>query len=148
MHAVDLPLLILTKLLLRMSVFKYGNGTSLQNGCSDSITSAKLFPVNIIIQLSNLVLVFFHLMQQCLQTVLEIYPVSFSASIFHLSIQDCSPLSYTTIHCSFNDRIRDSVNGGNPFGNPLQQGFSTGLFLEVILMPFILLTVLEMTIST
>uniref|UniRef100_A0A0E0ICV7 Glycosyl hydrolase family 13 catalytic domain-containing protein n=1 Tax=Oryza nivara TaxID=4536 RepID=A0A0E0ICV7_ORYNI len=31
---------------------------------------------------------------------------------------------------SFNDRIRDSVNGGNPFGNPLQQGFSTGLFLE------------------
>uniref|UniRef100_A0A0E0DAM9 Glycosyl hydrolase family 13 catalytic domain-containing protein n=1 Tax=Oryza meridionalis TaxID=40149 RepID=A0A0E0DAM9_9ORYZ len=32
---------------------------------------------------------------------------------------------------SFNDRIRDSVNGGNPFGNPLQQGFSTGLFLEI-----------------
>uniref|UniRef100_A0A0D9W272 Glycosyl hydrolase family 13 catalytic domain-containing protein n=1 Tax=Leersia perrieri TaxID=77586 RepID=A0A0D9W272_9ORYZ len=31
---------------------------------------------------------------------------------------------------SFNDRIRDAVNGGNPFGNPLQQGFSTGLFLE------------------
>lgn len=48
MHAVDLPLLILTKLLLRMSVFKYGNGTGLQNGCSDSITSAKRFPVNII----------------------------------------------------------------------------------------------------
>nr|AHW98508.1 pullulanase precursor [Oryza brachyantha] len=32
---------------------------------------------------------------------------------------------------SFNDRIRDAVNGGNPFGNPLQQGFSTGLFLEI-----------------
>ncbi|XP_062184340.1 pullulanase 1, chloroplastic [Phragmites australis] len=31
---------------------------------------------------------------------------------------------------SFNDRIRDAINGGNPFGNPLQQGFSTGLFLE------------------
>ncbi|VAI70925.1 unnamed protein product [Triticum turgidum subsp. durum] len=31
---------------------------------------------------------------------------------------------------SFNDRIRDAVNGGNPFGNPLQQGFNTGLFLE------------------
>ncbi|KAL5214545.1 hypothetical protein ABZP36_003697 [Zizania latifolia] len=31
---------------------------------------------------------------------------------------------------SFNDRIRDAVNGGNPFGNPLQQGFSTGLFLQ------------------
>ncbi|NP_001104920.1 pullulanase-type starch debranching enzyme 1 [Zea mays] len=31
---------------------------------------------------------------------------------------------------SFNDRIRDAINGGSPFGNPLQQGFSTGLFLE------------------
>ncbi|KAL6653132.1 hypothetical protein ACP70R_012057 [Stipagrostis hirtigluma subsp. patula] len=31
---------------------------------------------------------------------------------------------------SFNDRIRDAINGGNPFGSPLQQGFSTGLFLE------------------
>ncbi|CAN6234327.1 unnamed protein product [Urochloa humidicola] len=31
---------------------------------------------------------------------------------------------------SFNDRIRDAINGGGPFGNPLQQGFSTGLFLE------------------
>ncbi|KQJ81407.1 pullulanase 1, chloroplastic [Brachypodium distachyon] len=31
---------------------------------------------------------------------------------------------------SFNDRMRDAINGGNPFGNPLQQGFSTGLFLE------------------
>ncbi|ONM18908.1 pullulanase-type starch debranching enzyme1 [Zea mays] len=30
----------------------------------------------------------------------------------------------------FNDRIRDAINGGSPFGNPLQQGFSTGLFLE------------------
>ncbi|CAO2034210.1 unnamed protein product [Urochloa humidicola] len=30
---------------------------------------------------------------------------------------------------SFNDRIRDAINGGSPFGNPLQQGFSTGLFL-------------------
>ncbi|TVU04286.1 hypothetical protein EJB05_47148, partial [Eragrostis curvula] len=30
----------------------------------------------------------------------------------------------------FNDRMRDAINGGNPFGNPLQQGFSTGLFLE------------------
>uniref|UniRef100_A0A0A9E174 Zpu1 n=1 Tax=Arundo donax TaxID=35708 RepID=A0A0A9E174_ARUDO len=47
---------------------------------------------------------------------------------------------------SFNDRIRDAINGGNPFGNPLQQGFSTGLFLEVILMPFVLLLFLEMTV--
>ncbi|ONM18918.1 pullulanase-type starch debranching enzyme1 [Zea mays] len=31
----------------------------------------------------------------------------------------------------FNDRIRDAINGGSPFGNPLQQGFSTGLFLEI-----------------
>ncbi|KAG0524993.1 hypothetical protein BDA96_06G017200 [Sorghum bicolor] len=31
---------------------------------------------------------------------------------------------------SFNDRVRDAINGGSPFGNPLQQGFSTGLFLE------------------
>ncbi|KAM0881788.1 hypothetical protein ACQ4PT_032737 [Festuca glaucescens] len=31
---------------------------------------------------------------------------------------------------SFNDRMRDAVNGGNPFGNPLQQGFTTGLFLQ------------------
>ncbi|KAK6136155.1 hypothetical protein DH2020_030089 [Rehmannia glutinosa] len=31
---------------------------------------------------------------------------------------------------SFNDRIRDAVLGGSPFGHPLQQGFITGLFLE------------------
>nr|CAD1844009.1 unnamed protein product [Ananas comosus var. bracteatus] len=31
---------------------------------------------------------------------------------------------------SFNDRIRDAVLGGSPFGNPLQQGFVTGLALE------------------
>jgi len=40
---------------------------------------------------------------------------------------------------SFNDRIRDAINGGSPFGNPLQQGFSTGLFLEVTLVSFILI---------
>ncbi|KAL5709919.1 Pullulanase 1 [Ranunculus cassubicifolius] len=28
---------------------------------------------------------------------------------------------------SFNDRIRDAVLGGSPFGHPLQQGFATGL---------------------
>ncbi|KEH43309.1 alpha-1,6-glucosidase, pullulanase-type protein [Medicago truncatula] len=31
---------------------------------------------------------------------------------------------------SFNDRIRDSVLGGSPFGHPLQQGFVTGLLLQ------------------
>ncbi|XP_078166703.1 limit dextrinase isoform X1 [Carex rostrata] len=31
---------------------------------------------------------------------------------------------------SFNDRIRDAVLGGSPFGNTLQQGFVTGLSLE------------------
>ncbi|XP_031092052.1 pullulanase 1, chloroplastic isoform X1 [Ipomoea triloba] len=31
---------------------------------------------------------------------------------------------------SFNDRIRDALLGGSPFGHPLQQGFATGLFLE------------------
>ncbi|XP_077244704.1 limit dextrinase isoform X2 [Tasmannia lanceolata] len=31
---------------------------------------------------------------------------------------------------SFNDRIRDSVLGGSPFGHPLQQGFVTGLSLQ------------------
>ncbi|KAG9449532.1 hypothetical protein H6P81_009497 [Aristolochia fimbriata] len=31
---------------------------------------------------------------------------------------------------SFNDRIRDAVLGGSPFGHPLQQGFATGLALE------------------
>lgn len=31
---------------------------------------------------------------------------------------------------SFNDRIRDALLGGSPFGHPLQQGFVTGLFLE------------------
>eukprot|EP00899_Mesostigma_viride_P029428 jgi/Mesvir1/9670/Mv12155-RA.1 len=30
---------------------------------------------------------------------------------------------------SFNDRIREACNGGNPFGNPLEQGFLTGLHL-------------------
>lgn len=33
---------------------------------------------------------------------------------------------------SFNDRIRDALLGGSPFGHPLQQGFVTGLFLEVL----------------
>lgn len=32
---------------------------------------------------------------------------------------------------SFNDRIRDAMLGGSPFGHPLQQGFVTGLFLQV-----------------
>ncbi|KAL2899945.1 Pullulanase 1 chloroplastic [Bienertia sinuspersici] len=31
---------------------------------------------------------------------------------------------------SFNDRIRDAVLGGGPFGPPLQQGFVTGLSLQ------------------
>ncbi|KAL9258456.1 Pullulanase 1, chloroplastic-like protein [Drosera capensis] len=31
---------------------------------------------------------------------------------------------------SFNDRIWDEVNGGSPFGDPLQQGFATGLALQ------------------
>ncbi|KAB2031451.1 hypothetical protein ES319_D05G305600v1 [Gossypium barbadense] len=31
---------------------------------------------------------------------------------------------------SFNDRIRDAMLGGSPFGPPLQQGFVTGLLLE------------------
>ncbi|KAJ4972169.1 hypothetical protein NE237_005268 [Protea cynaroides] len=31
---------------------------------------------------------------------------------------------------SFNDRIRDAVLGGSPFGHPLQQGFVTGLSLQ------------------
>lgn len=34
--------------------------------------------------------------------------------------------------CSFNDRLRDAVVGGSPFGHPLQQGFVTGLLLQVI----------------
>ncbi len=29
----------------------------------------------------------------------------------------------------FNDRLRDGVRGGNPFSDPREQGFSTGLFL-------------------
>uniref|UniRef100_A0A7N0RGW6 Pullulanase n=1 Tax=Kalanchoe fedtschenkoi TaxID=63787 RepID=A0A7N0RGW6_KALFE len=31
---------------------------------------------------------------------------------------------------SFNDRIRDAMLGGSPFGHPLQQGFVTGLSLQ------------------
>ncbi|VFQ83663.1 unnamed protein product [Cuscuta campestris] len=31
---------------------------------------------------------------------------------------------------SFNDRIRDALLGGSPFGHPLQQGFASGLFVE------------------
>ncbi|KAI3748562.1 hypothetical protein L6452_11718 [Arctium lappa] len=31
---------------------------------------------------------------------------------------------------SFNDRIRDTLLGGSPFGHPLQQGFLTGLSLQ------------------
>jgi len=30
----------------------------------------------------------------------------------------------------FNDRLRDGVRGGNPFSDPREQGFSTGLFLD------------------
>ena len=32
---------------------------------------------------------------------------------------------------SFNDRIRDTAMGGSPFGDPQQQGFLTGLSLQV-----------------
>ncbi|OIW01726.1 hypothetical protein TanjilG_03864 [Lupinus angustifolius] len=38
-------------------------------------------------------------------------------------------LSETGIGC-FNDRIRDALLGGSPFGHPLQQGFVTGLLLQ------------------
>ena len=31
---------------------------------------------------------------------------------------------------TFNDRIRDSIRGGNPFGDRREQGFVTGLYLE------------------
>ncbi|XP_073224055.1 pullulanase 1, chloroplastic isoform X2 [Cicer arietinum] len=31
---------------------------------------------------------------------------------------------------TFNDRIRDAMLGGSPFGHPLQQGFVTGLLLQ------------------
>ncbi|PQQ06704.1 pullulanase 1 chloroplastic [Prunus yedoensis var. nudiflora] len=34
---------------------------------------------------------------------------------------------------SFNDRIRDAILGGSPFGHPLQQGFVTGLLLQNML---------------
>jgi pullulanase-type alpha-1,6-glucosidase len=30
----------------------------------------------------------------------------------------------------FNDRLRDAARGGNPFGDPRQQGFSTGLYIN------------------
>jgi pullulanase len=30
---------------------------------------------------------------------------------------------------TFNDRLRDAVRGGNPFGDPREQGFSTGLLV-------------------
>jgi len=30
----------------------------------------------------------------------------------------------------FNDRLRDAARGGNPFSDPREQGFSTGLFLD------------------
>lgn len=39
--------------------------------------------------------------------------------------------SFGTIF-SFNDRIRDAILGGSPFGHPLQQGFVTGLVLQVL----------------
>ena len=29
---------------------------------------------------------------------------------------------------SFNDRVREAVNGGSPFGDPRIQGFATGLY--------------------
>lgn len=51
----------------------------------------------------------------------------------------CDYIPYHYHIYSFNDRVRDAINGGSPFGNPLQQGFSTGLFLEVIFMPFIII---------
>ncbi|GLT70173.1 hypothetical protein SLA2020_422700 [Shorea laevis] len=37
---------------------------------------------------------------------------------------------YGTRIGSFNDRIRDAMLGGSPFGDPLQQGFITGLLLQ------------------
>lgn len=40
-------------------------------------------------------------------------------------------MNHYEIQCSFNDRIRDAILGGSPFGHPLQQGFATGLLLQV-----------------
>ena len=31
---------------------------------------------------------------------------------------------------SFNDRIRDAVRGGNPFGGQQERGFATGLYTD------------------
>lgn len=44
----------------------------------------------------------------------------------------CCQSNYSFLAFSFNDRIRDALLGGSPFGHPLQQGFVTGLFLEVL----------------
>jgi len=41
---------------------------------------------------------------------------------------------------SFNDRIRDATLGGSPFGHPLQQGFITGLLLQVFCLFFCAVT--------
>lgn len=69
----------------------------------------------------------------------------FLLCIQFLSIMQCDYIPYHYHIYSFNDRVRDAINGGSPFGNPLQQGFSTGLFLEVIFMPFIIISYQEMT---
>lgn len=39
--------------------------------------------------------------------------------------------NFLKLSFSFNDRIRDAMLGGSPFGHLLQQGFMTGLFLQV-----------------
>lgn len=57
----------------------------------------------------------------------------------------CDYIPYHYHIYSFNDRIRDAINGGSPFGNPLQQGFSTGLFLAVIFVLFLIISYQEMT---
>jgi hypothetical protein len=70
------------------------------------------------------------------------FPTLPSAFLFFVQYNN---VQYHYHICSFNDRIRDAINGGSPFGNPLQQGFSTGLFLEVIFLPFILVSFPEIS---
>ncbi|KAK6929148.1 Glycoside hydrolase, family 13, N-terminal [Dillenia turbinata] len=45
-------------------------------------------------------------------------------------VKDGTLVKLHTMDVDFNDRIRDAMLGGSPFGHPLQQGFVTGLSLE------------------
>lgn len=70
----------------------------------------------------------------------KIFSTLSSMIVQHLPDSVCFTWKFMSLF-SFNDRIRDATLGGSPFGHPLQQGFITGLLLQVFSILFVQLAI-------